>query len=145
MRNNIALYFWLFSAFPRVETILPCVPYTVGCYLRWCAPLSVLLKYCPLPIIPRYRPHIHQNTRHPREFPFGLCWKQVCFALLRAGADKNVLDRDDKTAQHLAESKKRDKIALLLGGWKPMGLTATQTQKIIESRGDGPQRYNRKK
>lgn len=67
----------------------------------------------------------------------------MCFALLRAGADKNVLGCDGKTAQHLAQSKKRDKIAAVLDGWKPMGLTATQTQKITESRGEGPLRYSR--
>lgn len=66
------------------------------------------------------------------------CRHQVCFALLQAGADKVVQDRKGETAQHLAESRQRDKISVLLDGWRPIGLTATQTQKIKESRGEGP-------
>lgn len=100
------------------------------------------LYNCPLPILPRYRLPTHQIIHCPRSSLFRLCWKQVCFSLLRSGADKNVLDRDGKTAQHLAHSKKRYKITAVLDGWKPMGLTATQTQKIIESRGEGPPRYS---
>lgn len=65
---------------------------------------------------------------------------QVCFALLQAGADKALRDSNGDTSQHLAESRQRDKIALLLNDWRPIGLTATQTHKIKESRGEGPMR-----
>lgn len=65
---------------------------------------------------------------------------QVCFALLQAGADKTARDSKGETAQHLAECRQRGKVVTLLDGWRPLGLTATQTQKIKESRGEGPLR-----
>lgn len=68
------------------------------------------------------------------------CW-QVCFALLQAGADKTVQDSGGNTSQHLAESRNRGEIAVLLNDWRPIGLTATQTQKIKESRGEGSIRF----
>jgi len=66
---------------------------------------------------------------------------QVCFALLQAGADKTLRDGNGETSQHLAESRNRGKISRLLSDWRPLGLTATQTQKIKESRGEGPTRW----
>lgn len=65
----------------------------------------------------------------------------MCFALLQAGADKTLRDNNGETSQDLAESRDRDKIYRLLNDWRPLGLTATQTQKIKESRGEGPMRW----
>ncbi len=65
---------------------------------------------------------------------------QVCFALLQAGADKTLRDGNGETSRHLAECRDRGKISRLLSDWRPIGLTATQTQKIKESRGEGPMR-----
>eukprot|EP00903_Cladosiphon_okamuranus_P006591 g6439.t1 len=78
------------------------------------------------------------DGRTPLHLAAGWGTYEVCFALLQAGADKTVLDRDRKTSRDLAESRSRGKIAALLKDWKPIGLTATQTQKIKESRGEGP-------
>ena len=69
----------------------------------------------------------------------------MCFALLQAGADKTVQDKGGNTSKYLAESRNRGKIAVLLNNWRPVGLTATQTQKIKESRGEGPIRFDENK
>ncbi|CAM9364932.1 unnamed protein product, partial [Ectocarpus fasciculatus] len=78
--------------------------------------------------------------RTPLHLAAGWGTYEVCFALLQAGADKTARDSEGETAQHLAECRQRGKVVTLLDGWRPLGLTATQTQKIKESRGEGPLR-----
>ncbi|CAM9282487.1 unnamed protein product, partial [Ectocarpus sp. 4 AP-2014] len=78
--------------------------------------------------------------RTPLHLAAGWGTYEVCFALLQAGADKTARDSEGETAQQLAECRQRGKVVTLLDGWRPLGLTATQTQKIKESRGEGPLR-----
>ncbi|CAM9242923.1 unnamed protein product [Scytosiphon promiscuus] len=80
------------------------------------------------------------DRRTPLHLAAGWGTYEVCFALLEAGADKTVLDSNGKTSQDLAKSRQREKIDTLLESWRPLGLTATQTHKIKESRGEGPLR-----
>eukprot|EP00752_Nemacystus_decipiens_P004020 g3682.t2 len=80
------------------------------------------------------------DGRTPLHLAAGWGTYEVCFALLQAGADKTVQDKKGNTSQHLAESRSREKVVILLNNWRPIGLTATQTQKIKESRGEGPTR-----
>lgn len=75
-----------------------------------------------------------------RPFQF-LLPNQVCLSLLQAGADKQLFDKGGLTPLHLAECKRRDRIAAVLRNWRPIGLTATQIQGIIDSRVDGDPRY----
>ncbi|CAM9388394.1 unnamed protein product, partial [Ectocarpus sp. 13 AM-2016] len=78
--------------------------------------------------------------RTPLHHAAGWGTYEVCFALLQAGADKTARGSEGETAQHLAQCRQRGKVVTLLDGWRPLGLTATQTQKIKESRGEGPLR-----
>ncbi|CAM9418276.1 unnamed protein product, partial [Hapterophycus canaliculatus] len=83
---------------------------------------------------------IAPDGRTPLHLAAGWGTYEVCFALLEAGADKTFEDNNGETSQHLAESRGRGRIAALLDGWRPIGLTATQTHKIKQSRGEGPLR-----
>ncbi|CAM9421771.1 unnamed protein product [Laminaria digitata] len=80
------------------------------------------------------------DGRTPLHLAAGWGTYEVCFSLLQAGADKNVCDRSGETPQHLAESRRREKIVASLERWRPLGLTATQTQKIKMSREEGSMR-----